>query len=62
MYFVHSYYVDTLDKKIISTKTTYGKKKFCSSVTFKNLFACQFHPERSGEKGIKIYKNFKKII
>ena len=62
MYFVHSYYVDTPDKKIISTKTTYGKKKFCSSVTFKNLFACQFHPERSGEKGIKIYKNFKKII
>ena len=62
MYFVHSYYVDTNDKKIISTKTIYGKKKFCSTVTFKNVFACQFHPERSGEKGIKIYKNFKNIL
>ena len=62
MYFVHSYYVETSDKKIISTKTKYGRKEFCSSVSHKNIFACQFHPERSGTTGIKIYKNFKKIL
>ena len=60
MYFVHSYY-GYPDKKIISTKTHMVKKNLLIS-DFKNLFACQFHPERSGEKGIKIYKNFKKII
>ena len=62
MYFVHSYYVETNDKKIISSTTTYGKKKFCSSIAYKNIFACQFHPERSGKIGKKILENFKKII
>ena len=62
MYFVHSYYVDTSDQNIISTKTMYGKKQFCSSIRYKKIFACQFHPERSGDKGLKIYKNFKKTL
>jgi len=62
MYFVHSYYVETSDQKIISTKTKYGRKEFCSSVSYKNIFACQFHPERSGTTGIKIYENFKKTL
>ena len=62
MYFVHSYYVDTKDKKIISSTTSYGDKEFCSSISYKNIFACQFHPERSGKVGKKILQNFKKII
>ena len=51
MYFVHSYYVDTLDKKIISTKTTYGKKKFCSSVTFKIYLLVNFILREAEKKG-----------
>ena len=61
MYFVHSFYVNSEDKKIITSSTSYGDKLFCSSVNKGNIFACQFHPERSGEQGLKIYKNFKDL-
>ena len=60
MYFVHSYYVEPDDNKIILSKTTYGDIEYCSSVKQNNIFACQFHPEKSGEVGINIYKNLKK--
>jgi glutamine amidotransferase len=56
-YFVHSYYPVTEDKKIIATKTQYGKK-FVSSIAYKNLFACQFHPEKSQAAGLKLLENF----
>jgi imidazole glycerol-phosphate synthase subunit HisH len=62
MYFVHSYYVDTNKKSIISAYTKYGTKTFCSAISYKNIFACQFHPEKSGKEGLKIYRNFKSII
>ena len=62
MYFVHSYFVVPKDKKIILSKTRYGKLDFCSSVCSKNLFAVQFHPEKSGLRGLKIYKNFRDLI
>ncbi len=62
MYFVHSYYVDPRDKKIILTKTNYKKFIFCSSVEYNNIIAFQFHPEKSGEKGLNIFKNLKKKI
>ena len=59
-YFVHSYYVAPSDNSLICGKTEYGLE-FCSAVAYKNIFAVQFHPERSGEVGLKIYKNFVSI-
>ena len=58
MYFVHSFYVDTSDEDIILTKTNYEGTNFCSSIEYKNIFASQFHPEKSAREGMKIYKNF----
>jgi glutamine amidotransferase len=58
-YFVHSYYVEPLDDKIISVKTDYGIE-YCSGIVKDNIYAFQFHPERSGEIGLKILENFVK--
>ncbi len=60
VYFVHSYYVKPQDKKIIATTTNYGIE-FCSSIAKGNLFACQFHPEKSQKIGLKILSNFVKM-
>ncbi|MDR3071389.1 MAG: imidazole glycerol phosphate synthase subunit HisH [Endomicrobium sp.] len=56
-YFVHSYYVLPKDFQKISSFSHYGKR-FCSSVAYKNIWGSQFHPEKSGEKGLKILSNF----
>ena len=48
------------DNKIILTFTDYEKTKFCSSILKENIFACQFHPEKSGLNGIKLIKNLLK--
>ena len=61
-YFTHSFYADPEEKKIISTTTNYSGFEYCSSISNKNIFATQFHPEKSGESGIKIYKNFLNLI
>ena len=58
MYFIHSYYVEPQDKKNILTQTNYDGVEFCSSVNYQNIFATQFHPEKSSDKGISIYKNW----
>jgi len=58
MYFVHSYYVEPLSEDSIITKTNYESIEYCSAVLKDNIFATQFHPEKSSEKGIKIYKNW----
>ncbi len=55
-YFVHSYYFRT-DKKYILTTTDYGCQ-FVSSVQKENIFACQFHPEKSQNNGLSLLKNF----
>jgi len=60
-YFVHSYYVISEEKQWISTFTTYGKR-FVSSIWKENIFATQFHPEKSQHKGLKILENFVKSI
>jgi len=60
MYFVHSYFVEPQNKNIILSTTTYGDTEYCSSIHQSNIFACQFHPEKSGEIGINIYKKLKK--
>ncbi len=56
-YFVHSYYTRPHDPKDIYTVTRYDDLEFCSSVLKDNIFACQFHPEKSGEAGIKLLAN-----
>jgi len=60
-YFVHSYYVIPEEAEWISTFTTYGKS-FVSSIWKENLFATQFHPEKSQQKGLRILENFVKSI
>ena len=60
-YFVHSYYVIPTEKQWASTFTTYGHP-FVSSISQENLFATQFHPEKSQQKGLRILENFVKSI
>jgi glutamine amidotransferase len=60
-YFVHSYYVAPEETKWISTFTHYGIT-FVSSIWKENLFATQFHPEKSQQKGLRILENFAKSI
>lgn len=60
-YFVHSFYVEVEDENLISTTSFYGKE-FVSSISLKNLFASQFHPEKSGEAGLKLLKNFLQVV
>lgn len=62
MYFVHSFYVIPEDSSTILTLTDYEGISFCSSLVYKNIFACQFHPEKSGREGLKIIKNFSRSI
>jgi glutamine amidotransferase len=56
-YFVHSYYADPEDKSVIAATTDYGIS-FCSMIIKGNLIATQFHPEKSGEIGLRMYTNF----
>lgn len=57
-YFVHSFIVLPNNSKDILTETNYENVKFCSSILNKNVFASQFHPEKSGNFGLKVLKNF----
>ncbi len=57
MYFVHSYYVVPDDRAIACTMTDYGRP-FVSSIARDNVFACQFHPEKSQGEGLKLIRNF----
>ena len=56
-YFVHSYFVDPVDRQIAATTTTYGVP-FVSSIWWNNVVACQFHPEKSQAIGLRLIKNF----
>ena len=62
MYFVHSFYVVPENETIILTHTNYAGIKYCSSIIYKNIFACQFHPEKSAHEGLKIYKNLAHLL
>ena len=57
VYFVHSYYCVPEDARVIATTTNYGGD-FASSVWLANVFACQFHPEKSQAAGLRILANF----
>ncbi|MFC1874839.1 imidazole glycerol phosphate synthase subunit HisH [Chloroflexota bacterium] len=56
-YFVHSYYVEPDDRSLVAGETEYGIK-ICSVLIRDNLVATQFHPEKSGEAGLRIYDNY----
>jgi len=60
VYFVHSYYVVPRQAEVIATQTQYGPP-FCSMIWRKNLFATQFHPEKSQADGLRILKNFAEL-
>lgn len=57
VYFVHSYYLDAVEKSDVVATTEYNVR-IDASVEHGNVFACQFHPEKSGEVGLKILQNF----
>jgi glutamine amidotransferase len=59
-YFVHSYYVVPRDASLIATETDYPQP-FCSSIWRDNLFATQFHPEKSQDVGLRVLKNFAEL-
>jgi glutamine amidotransferase len=61
VYFVHSLYPVPKDQSIICTKTEYGTV-FTSTVACRNIYGTQFHPEKSGDLGLKILKNFVKAV
>ena len=57
VYFVHSYYLKAEDESIVTATTEYSTH-IHASVEYENVFACQFHPEKSSDVGIQILKNF----
>ena len=62
MYFVHSFAVTPDDPGVVLSTTRYGPTEFCSGLRRGNLFACQFHPERSGPAGLRIYRHFARQV
>jgi glutamine amidotransferase len=58
MYFVHSFYVVPGDTACTISKTSYGGVEYCSAILSDNIFATQFHPEKSGEAGLSIYRQW----
>lgn len=58
VYFVHSYYLKADDESIVAATTEYGGTLIHASVQKDNVYACQFHPEKSGSVGMQILKNF----
>lgn len=56
-YFVHSYHAAPDDKNIIAATTAYGEE-VTAAIAFENIFATQFHPEKSGDVGLQVLKNF----
>jgi glutamine amidotransferase len=61
VYFVHSLYPEPTEPNIIISQTEYGET-FTSAVNQKNIYGTQFHPEKSGDVGIKMLKNFARAV
>jgi imidazole glycerol phosphate synthase glutamine amidotransferase subunit len=57
-YFVHSYFPAPLDPAVVVAETTYGTQTFAAAVEKGTMFACQFHPEKSQDAGIRLIRNF----
>jgi len=57
-YFVHSYFPVPDDDSLVAAQTTYGDQTFASAIERPNLLACQFHPEKSQDAGLRLIRNF----
>lgn len=62
VYFVHSYVLEPKNRNHILALTKYGGVEFCSAIQKDSVYGCQFHPEKSGEAGLQIIKNFIELI
>lgn len=62
MYFVHSYFVRPEDPAVVLSTSQYGGIQYCSAIHQKNVWAFQFHPERSGPEGLRIYQQIVSLI
>jgi glutamine amidotransferase len=62
MYFVHSYFTVPEDDSVTLGRTVYANTEFCSAIMKENVYAFQFHPERSGINGLKVYQNINKKL
>ena len=60
-YFVHSYFADPVDESVVAGTTAYGVE-FCSVAAKDNWIAFQFHPEKSGAIGLRLYENFVELV
>ena len=60
-YFVHSYYLEMADPKHVVLTANYGKE-FCAAYQMDNIYACQFHPEKSHKYGMKLMENFVNLL
>jgi len=60
-YFVHSYFPVPDDTTITAAATSYGEDAFAAAIELPNLLACQFHPEKSQEAGLRLIRNFLKL-
>ena len=61
LYFVHSYILKPSERNSVLAETKYGNLTFCSAIKKGNIYGTQFHPEKSGEVGLKIISNFIKL-
>ncbi len=57
-YYIHSYFPEPSDPSTVVATTTHGTQSFAGAVERGNLFACQFHPEKSQEAGLRLIRNF----
>jgi imidazole glycerol-phosphate synthase subunit HisH len=57
-YYIHSYFPEPLSPEWVVCETTHGSQRFAGAVERGNLFACQFHPEKSQEAGLRLIQNF----
>ncbi|ELS02045.1 imidazole glycerol phosphate synthase, glutamine amidotransferase subunit [Xenococcus sp. PCC 7305] len=62
VYFVHSYYVDPIDKVVDAATVTHGSQTFTAAIAKDNLMAVQFHPEKSSDAGLQILSNFVSMV
>ncbi len=62
MYFMHSYFAEPEDRGVVLCSTRYAGLEYCSALRTGNVVAFQFHPERSGEQGLVIYRNLLRWI
>ncbi len=62
MYFVHSYIVRPRELSTVLSTSQYGHIGFCSSLKRQNVFGCQYHPERSGPAGLRVYQNLMRLL